>query len=519
MTNFSLSNLNSRYRNLSEIAHSENAWRIVLVDDPVGRQAYEALLNCWNAKFLGETHFEDLRSNLRDAYVTIRSAIGAAEDIQKFCAHILTALGDAITRANNFLSENERTLLSDAVEKFESYSKAPSYPLAETIERLLIEGVHKKSLVVYSPSYIGLSTPLAGECPVYGSIPRLLANVRLQDRNHAILVMSPDAMRVPVEHLRRLFLGGDIVKATFVIPSWWKAGSEDLLNSKLAFDLPTNTKLKFVIQGTVSATGDIRSSDSQASDWDLSVPARPIAKELERFSASGPVECQLLQLHDGLVMPVEKDATRVSVIRKSPTTAEFEFETLNPSQIASGNEVVFSFAQVSERSFIREQAQKLLGDAYESVQAVQDEWKTSLRSRALALGWIQLEKALQAAKVDKAHRVRWWVTDPNFIRPQSDADFQNLLTYLEFGGEYISMAFTATRRLRHAHDSAGRDARKALISAMTEDTWSQIQSGKASEIKLTDVGEASFIACKTVGLSDSTVMANVLQVRRILGGQ
>ena len=147
MTNFSLSNLNSRYRNLSEIAHSENAWRIVLVDDPVGRQAYEALLNCWNAKFLGETHFEDLRSNLRDAYVTIRSAIGAAEDIQKFCAHILTALGDAITRANNFLSENERTLLSDAVEKFESYSKAPSYPLAETIERLLIEGHFLKAPV------------------------------------------------------------------------------------------------------------------------------------------------------------------------------------------------------------------------------------------------------------------------------------------------------------------------------------------------------------------------------------
>jgi hypothetical protein len=518
MTNFSLSSLNARYRNLSEIAHSEHAWRIVLVDDALGKQAYDALLNCWNAKFLGEAHFEDLRSNLRDAYVTIRSAVGSTEDIQIFCGHILAALEDAIARSNNFLSENERTLLSSAVEKFTAYSKASRYPLAETVERLLGEGVHKKSVVVYSPSFIGLSTPLAGDCPVYGSIPRLLANVNLQDRNHAILVLSPDTMRVPVEYLRRLFLGGDIVKATFVIPSWWKAGSEELLNAKLAFDLPTSGKLKFVTQGTASVGGEIGAGDTRATDWDLSVPARPIAKELERFSASGPVECHLLQLNDGLVMPVEKDATRVSVIRKSPTTGEFEFETLSPTQVASGNEVVFSFAQVSERSFIREQAQRLLGDAYESIQAVQDEWKASLHSRALALGWIQLEKALQAAKVDKAHRVRWWVTDPNFIRPQTESDLQNLLTYLELTGEYIAKASNATRRLRHAHDSAGRDARKALISAMTEEIWTQIQSGKASEIKLTDVGEASFIACKTVGLSDSTVMANVLQVRRILGG-
>ncbi len=518
MTNFNLSTLNSRYRNLSEIAHSENAWRVVFVEDTLGEKAYSALLACWNEKFLGETHFEDLRSNLRDAYVTLRSAVGTVQETQAFCRHILDALKAAIAKANNFLSDNERSLLARATAQFEAYSEATSFPLASEVIRQLSEGVHKKSLLVASPSYMALAATIAGSSQVFGSIPRLLGNMNLQDRNHAILVLSPDATRVPAEYLRRLFLGGAIVKATFVIPSWWRAGNEELLNAKLSFDLPTKSKIRFVSNGSSSTPEMSLIGNLESTDWDLSVPARPIAKELERFSASGPVECQLLQLHEGLVMPVELGATRISVIRRSPSTGEFEFETLTPNQVSAGNEVVFSFAQVSERGFIREQAQRLLGDSHEHIQAVQEEWKKRLHAKALELGWVRLEEELQESNVDKAHRVRWWVSDPNFIRPMSEVDFQNLLSYLGFNGEYIAKAFTATRSLRQAHDAAGKDARKALISAVTDEIWLSIQAGKPSEIKLSDVGEAAFIACKTVGLSDNTVMANALQVRRILGG-
>jgi hypothetical protein len=518
MTNFSLSTLNARYRNLSEITHSENAWRVVLVEDALGKKAYEALLACWSAKFLGETHFEDLRSNLRDAYVALRSVIGTVEDTQHFCGHILSALRTAISRANNFLSENERDLLALALESFGAYAQADTYPLADAVQQQLAEGVHHKSLVVTSPSYIVLAATVAGGIQVFGSIPRLLANLSLQNRNHAILILSPDASRVPAEYLRRLFLGGDVVKATFVIPNWWRIGNEALLNSKLSFELPTESKIEFVVKGTTPSKPESSEETNPSIDWDLSVPPRPIAKEMERFSASGPIECQLLQLNEGLVMPFEIGATRMSVIRKSASTGEFEFETLKPNQVASANEVVFSFAQVSERSFIREQAQKLLGDSYEILQAVQEEWKSRLHSRALELGWNRLEKELLVAKVEKAHRVRWWVTDPNFIRPMAETDFQNLLVYLGFNAEYLAKAFSATKKLRQAHDYAGRDARKALISAVTEDIWQTIQSGKASEITLTDVGEASFVACKALGISEGTVMASALQVRRILGG-
>ena len=83
---FNLSTLNATYRNLSEVEHSENAWRVVRVTDPIGHAAYQAFTKCWSEKFLGESHFEELRSALGVAYRALRTLVEIAKKMREGAA-------------------------------------------------------------------------------------------------------------------------------------------------------------------------------------------------------------------------------------------------------------------------------------------------------------------------------------------------------------------------------------------------------------------------------------------------
>lgn len=515
---FNLTSLNARYRNLSEVEHSENAWRVIRVADPIGQAAYEAFLRCWKDKFLGEIHFEELRGALGAAYRALRTATGSVSDIRSHCHELLTDLHVGLRGASNFLSSAERLALDEALARFEEFSESTSFALADAIEKIVEEGVHKKFLVVEDTKFAAFASELLPQIDTFQSIPRLLASVHPAERNHAILLSAPDTNRVRMEHMRRLLLGGAFVKVTFVIPNWWPTGNLASFQSDLWFGLEVRDSEVIKVGGADRPAPNDQIETSQK-DWDLSIPPRPIAKEVERFASSGPIECLLLELQEGLVMPIEAGASRVSVIRRNPVDGEFALETDSPSAVVKNCDVVFSFAQVSERNYIREQARKLLGDSLESIEASQNEWKAALRQKAGSMGVANLERYLSDAGVTKAHRLRWWINDPNFIRPMLDKDFEVILAELGFDDRQISHMFEAARRVNHAHDTAGRVARAQLVGSLTEEIWAVLQSEKAAEIILSDAGEASFIACKASGIGSDLVTSSVAQVRRILGGK
>lgn len=513
---FDLSALNAKYRNLSEIKYSENAWRIVRVQDLDAEKAYQDLLNCWNEKFLGFDHFSELRGSLRDAYVSLRSAVGRPEGLREYLSQILQELILAVAQADNYLSVHERELLAKAISTFDAYSKKDDFPLSIATKREVDNSRAKVSLVLNGHEYAGLVKGLTEDAEAYPSITRALANLNYRDQNHVVLVLAPD-QGIPINQLRLLMVGGVTVKVTFVVPNWWSRRAAQHFNSQLWFGLD-GEEAEYIKEVGDFAGPEMVEARTQNTNWDFSVPARPLAKQVERYVNAGPIECNLLLLNQGLVMPVEKDATRIAVIRKSASDDGYELDFCTPRQVAENKEVVFSFAQVSERSFIREQAERYLGDELAAIVEVQNQWKELLNKCGQDLGWPELAKQLSAAGVDKAHRVRWWGQDPNFIRPQADNDFQKLLMFLGLQAQFISAAFDATRQINHARDTAGTVARRALASAINDQIWADIQRGHPSEIKLDDIGEASFIASKVENLQSETIFAGILQVRRILGG-
>jgi hypothetical protein len=514
---FDLSSLNAKYRNLSEIAYSENAWRIVRVNDTDAEKAYKALLKCWSEKFLGFDHFSELRGSLRDAYVALRSAIGKPEILNSYFSQLVSELNQAIGNANNFLSTHERELLAKATTALENYAQKQDYPLTLATQAEIKDPRRKVSIVLNGHEFANLGVDFGENSLVYPSITRALASLNYKDQNHVVLVLAPD-QNLPINQMRLLMVGGITVKVTFLVPSWWSQGAAKYFNSQLWFGLDGDGVEYIKEVGEFSSTNFDEMSKLNT-NWDISVPARPLSKQVEKYINAGPIECNLLLLNQGLVMPIEKDATRIAVIRKSTTEYGFELDYTTPKRASENKEVVFSFAQVSERSFIREQAEKYLGDELPGILKIQERWKSLLNEQGLSLGWPELARRLSAAGVDKAHRVRWWGQDPNFIRPQSENDFQKLLIFLGLQGKFISDAFEATRQINYARDTAGTVARKALASAITDQVWADIQKGSPSEINLDDIGEASFIASKVETMQTETIFAGILQVRRILGGQ
>ena len=160
----------------------------------------------------------------------------------------------------------------------------------------------------------------------------------------------------------------------------------------------------------------------------------------------------------------------------------------------------------------------MLGDELDGINSVQLEWKIRLQAQGSELGWLGLEKKLSEAGVSKAHRVRWWGMDPYFIRPMSDIDLEKLIAYLGFDAAFSDRVFEATRRINYARDKAGKAARLALTSAVTDEIWTNLQKGHACEISLADFGEASFIAVRAKDFDSSERLTGILQIRRILGG-
>lgn len=513
---FDLSALNAKYRNLSEIAYSENAWRLVRVDDAVAETAYKALLKCWQERFLGDDHFEDLRSALRDAYVALRSAVGTASNMNEYLTQIKNGVEASAKKVDNFLSPNERNLLTEATLAFSAYANQSDYPLVNAALREAAGSRHEVSLVVSGSEFAVIASDLDSGLTVYPSITRALSNLHFKKQNHVLVIAAPDAY-MPIHQVRLLLLGGDTVKVTFIVPNWWSTSAASYLNSQIWFGLdgPDAQYIKEIGKSNLTTVPALPTSNI---NWDFSVPAKPLSKQVEKYINEGPIECNLLLLNQGLVMPLEKDASRIAVIRQANNEYGFELDFEAPKTAAENHEVVFSFSQVSHRSFIKEQADKYLGDDLVSIEEIQDSWKTRLNSEGLRLGWAKLAEQLAAVGVDKAHRVRWWAQDPTFIRPMSENDFQQLLVFLDFQGKFISEAFEATRRINYARDTAGTVARKALASAVTDQIWANIQSGTPSEINLNDVGEASFIASKIEAIQKEPIFAGILQVRRILGG-
>lgn len=515
---FELSSLNAKYRNLSEIQYSENAWRVIKVHDSVSEAAYRAFLLCWNEKFLSADYYADLRSSLRDAYVSLRSLVGPTFEMQEHLKSLAQTLSKSIEDAQNFLSDNERNLLSNASSVFNQYSNSQSYPLADAVLRELRDPKHKTSLVVEGSSSISVASGFHPGLNPHSSITRVLANLHFRDQNHVVVVSSPDPMRLKIEQVRRLLLGGDTVKVTFIVPSWWSPGAASKVNAELMFGLdgPNAEYVREVGEQTEA----IPAGEGQAKEnWDLSIPPRPLSHDIEKFSNSGPVECNLLMLEQNLVMPVEAMATRVSVIRKSLNQEGFILEFTSPQKAALDREVVFSFAQVSERDFIREQADRMLGDELDEILGIQLEWKSRLQVRGSELGWLVLGTKLSEAGVSKAHRVRWWAIDPHFIRPMFDSDLEKLIAYLGFDSGFSARVFEATRRINYARDKAGKAARLSLTSAVTDEIWTNLQKGHACEIGLSDFGEASFLAARAKDFDSSERLTGILQIRRILGGQ
>ena len=513
---FELSSLNAKYRNLSEISYSQNAFRVLRVSDEVSEAAYMALRACWKEKFLGADQYADLRSSLRDAYVAIRSLVGLADAMAVHLNAISLELKASIEKAQNFLSDNERKLLAKATDAFTEYAQAQNFPLADAVLAELLDPNRTTSLVVEDFRLVPVAESLYKGLMCYPTIFRLLANLSYRNQNHVVIVASPDPARVNLNQVRRLLFGGEVVKVTFVVPAWWSPGVANRLNSELLFGLD-GPEANYVKEIGTHTTSETITFWEGATDWDLSIPPRPISKEIEKFSNSGPVPCNLLVLEQNLVMPIEISATRVSVIKKVGDDSGFELEQKSPADAVADCDVVFSFAQVSEREFIREQADILLGDDLEEINQTQLRWKSKLQKLGGEVGWSAIESKLLEVNVNKAHRVRWWGMDPYFIRPQVATDLEKLISFLGFDVAFSEKVFEATRRIKQARESAGKSARKALSAAMTDEIWANLQKGYACEISLEDMGEASFIASKIRSFDQTERVAGVLQLRRILG--
>ncbi|MEI2638746.1 MAG: hypothetical protein V9F03_07090 [Microthrixaceae bacterium] len=118
----------------------------------------------------------------------------------------------------------------------------------------------------------------------------------------------------------------------------------------------------------------------------------------------------------------------------------------------------------AERGALHRDAMNLLGIHQEETESSQQDWKLRLADRLESLGASEVVRRLSGADIRAAAQARAW-TDPSFIRPSRDRDFEHLLQWLGLPVQPTFGRATRLRRMLYQASAAIREELETAISA------------------------------------------------------
>jgi hypothetical protein len=157
---------------------------------------------------------------------------------------------------------------------------------------------------------------------------------------------------------------------------------------------------------------------------------------------------------------------------------------------------------VTERGVLYEAALQQLGPIAPDVDRSQEAWKAALSERIRAESYIQVVRRLQIVGVRAAERARAW-TDPNLIRPSSDADFETVLQWLDVPRD---PTVGYANRLRRALYQASAAIRDELERAMSRADLHELDQHGFLNLELDTPGFRGILATRVLAISPGTAL-------------
>ena len=263
------------------------------------------------------------------------------------------------------------------------------------------------------------------------------------------------------------------------------------------------------------AQENIQFSDNPLADWNI-----PSYSENVNDSQKDDeiVECRLMRFVDGryVLFPeedIELDEERIDVLVDAENSNERVVE-ISVAELDEDSIILLRDGETSMQAIIPE-ADKYMGKSAPQHRSNQAKWKIKLLEKLRTLGRERVDRDLKDRGIERPYSKDW--SRPTGMRPQSDKNFEILLSYLGFSDMERRQIFESSTRIRGAHSTAGRNITHGLKQAFANVNIDDIYAAGSLSKSLNDDSGARVTALVCEGFDVNLHKVRQSMTRRILG--
>jgi len=310
-------------------------------------------------------------------------------------------------------------------------------------------------------------------------------------------------------HIRAIVLGGISGNYSFLAPNWLIGNEPTKIGQQLVPTLRTLSLPTVHLIGPKSDDLSIQTEDFFVEDLVVESPL-----SIEKLISHGDVYCRHIHLNDGLIIPVESDATRIStLLRDEESLIRVSFK--KPFDELTVGEVVFNLRDGAEDTFLMDLAAMSMGTEFRTFTSARLKWKSRAKTLIDEFGFDSTVNSLKSKGVSTAHYLQDWIDDDDFVSPRAKSDWSNFLKALGFSSVEVSNLTSLTTKLRAQLISIGQQARSAMADSINSEEWDRIQAGQVVTKKLAEYGDAEFIISTVTTIGDVILKCHPNDLRKV----
>ena len=500
--------IENRFASLTSI-WKQSAFEVRLFEDQHRALAFSELAKLQSSFKVEEKVFENLELFLRHLHWDLRGYIGDESDSHRYWSDRVSQLNQELASVHGSLDESRKTTASSLLAKLQDLANSDVEYSKMLLQEVELEGT---VVVVEKPRQKIYVENLLSKDPKYSDVTvlslRALFVADLRDSQKVILLAAP--RRISDNFMRALLFGGAISGGNFVCANWL-AGPEP---QKVKQDLAPG--LIGVRKPVLRVFGSVSEATSGYSDSDFNNFAQsPVHGEFSQFTESGPTDCRLIEIAGGYVMPVELEASKVSVLRLNDDGA-LDVQYREPGKTLEPGDILFELRDGAEEDFLMDTAQVKMGRKFNEFARGRREWKSRIASEILESGYDAVVTRLKASGVSTAENLKHWLDNPDFTTPRATSDWRNLLKAVRFSdAEENAMALLGSE-LRASLIAIGKEARQQMADSVSDKDLDQINSHNVVTKQLDEYGDAVFVLGMVLSLGSEVKKCEPHEIRRVL---
>ena len=498
-----------RFSNLETIWRG-TAVEVVLFEDSARALTFQKLVSLQRLLRNESEIFEPFLKWLSHLHWDLRGFVGSNENSVSHWEMRRRELNTHSLTLNHVLSENRAQAvdaLANALQDLQVHGDVYGDFLVETVEPsdsvVIVERQWQRRFVrdffTELPAFESLVVThmaafLRGERPVYSNT----------------YLLAPPA-RIPDNYMRALILGGAINSAKFLSPNWIAGKEPQKLRQDLVPGLGSVRRPAFLVRGEIKFEDLIGLSDEELESFTYS----PTHGDFHKFSSTGETKCKLIEIANEYVMPLELDASRVSVLSSSSDTG-LEVQFRIPGKTLEIGDILFELRDGAEEDFLMDAAEAQMGKTFHEFARGRAEWKARARELVKAQGLNAAVTQLRASGVGTADNLSLWLENEDFTTPRATKDWKNLLLALEFSTTEVNAMLALGSQLRSTLIEIGRTARQHMADAVSREDLERVLSHEVITKQLDEFGDAVFVLGMVTSIGSSEATCEPSEIRRVL---